>query len=136
MFLDDGFSLSVDFDNALLNSHQVKHDLILAGWVPNSEKSQWFPVQRIGWIGCVFDLVYGMIMVSDDKADRVIEKAEIICINLVINASFAGLVTSMYQAFGDIVYLMTRVCQVALAGATQEFMGCGCYYFTRNYYRD
>ena len=122
LFLDDGFSCSSDFDSTLRSSIQIKSDLIDAGWVPHSSKSQWFPVQRIGWIGFIFDFVLGMIFISDEKIVRIISKAEIIKKNNFVNARFlagwVGLVNSIYPAVGDIVYLQTKCTQYYISVAT------------------
>ena len=122
LFLDDGFSLASDFVTTFNNSCKIKSDLISAGWVPNSLKSQWFPLQRIPWIGAIFDFDLGMIFISEKKIVDIITKAEIIIVQPYIAARFlasmVGKVIASVQAVGDVVYLKTRYCQIAIASAT------------------
>ena len=80
MFLDDGFSIGDDFVKTFNNSCMIKSNLIDAGWVPNSKKSQWFPLQRIPWIGAIFDFILGMIFISEEKIVKIIDKASVIIV--------------------------------------------------------
>ena len=90
--------------------------------MPNSLKSQWFHLQRIPWIGAIFDFKLGMIFVSEKKIVDIITKAEIIIVQSSIAARFlASMVVKVIasvQAVGDIVYLKTHYCQIAIASAT------------------
>ena len=122
LFLDDGFSIGENFDVTFKNSQTIKNDLVLAGWVPNSQKSQWYPLRRIAWIGSIFDFGLGMIFISDEKIQAIVDKADIIVncskVSVKFLASMIGKITSTFQAIGDIVYLKTRFCQIAVAQAT------------------
>ena len=122
LFLDDGFSIGSDFVTTFNNSCIIKSDLISAGWVPNSIKSSWFPLQRIPWIGAIFDFKLGMIFVSDKKLDQIIDKAKMVLSLTFVAARFlaslVGKIIATMHAIGDIVYIHTRYCQMALAIAT------------------
>ena len=122
LFLDDGFSMAADFDSAYRNSVCIKSDLVKAGWVPHSSKRQWFPLQIIPWIGCIFDFIRGTVLISEEKVKKIIDWAIIILKNVYVAARYLagliGLINSTYHAMGDIVYLMTRHSQSVIACAT------------------
>ena len=95
-----GFSLADCFDLALCNSCQVKADLISAGWVPNFEKSEWYPVQILVWIGCVFNLIDGVISISDRKIRRALSKVDMVSTNFNIRARFLAGVVGLAKFYG------------------------------------
>ena len=124
LFLDDGFSIGNNFDVTFRNIVCIKKDLISAGWVPDSQKSRWYPLSRIAWIGYILVFKLGMIFLSDEQVDAIIEKGIIItgpsCVTAKFLASMIGKITSTFQAVGDIVNLKTRFCQMAVAQNTQS----------------
>ena len=50
-----------DFTMVLAHSMVVKGDLLRAGWIINTEISQWYPTLTITWIGYMFDLTNGIL---------------------------------------------------------------------------
>ena len=123
-FFDDGLSAAIDFPSALANSHTVLETLLRAGFIPNVDKSQWYPAQVIMWLGFWYDLVMGVIRASDEK----IEKCQMLRTNVHVNgkihvkaiAAFLGMLTSLHPAFGDIVYLKAKHLQILLASQKLE----------------
>jgi hypothetical protein len=51
MFLDDGWGSNKTFEQTKADSYFVKNSLEMAGFLINQEKSIWFPVQELEWIG-------------------------------------------------------------------------------------
>jgi len=67
MFLDDGWGTNKTFENATSDSPFVHDSLLKAGFVINQEKSQWLPVQRIEWIGILWDSIDFCIRIKANK---------------------------------------------------------------------
>ena len=52
---------------------QVKANLLLAGLVPNKEKSQWCPTQNLDWLGLSWDSGEGSIKVTQRRIQSILE---------------------------------------------------------------
>ena len=87
----------------------VKTTLILAGWITNLKKSIWTPAQILLWLGFIYDLIRGIITVTTEKLDRLINAIECMIHRrrapVRALASISGSITSMPHAYGDIIYL-------------------------------
>ncbi|XP_063420142.1 uncharacterized protein LOC134705325 [Mytilus trossulus] len=55
VYLDDGMGTAENFDTCFELSKTVKNDLLLSGFIANTEKSVWEPVQNIDWLGFVWN---------------------------------------------------------------------------------
>lgn len=60
VYLDDGCGTAKDRSIALTHSEFVRDTLRSAGLIVNSTKSNWEPVQRLVWLGIVWDLASGV----------------------------------------------------------------------------
>ena len=56
LYLDDRIVAVSSKEDAVKASYQVRQDLIDAGLVKHTEKCNWFPSQKITWLGFHLDL--------------------------------------------------------------------------------
>ena len=70
LFYDDGIIAAESKKKAEMCAMRVKADLLNAHILPSVEKSEWEPVQKIQYLGHVFDLGEGMVSVSKDRIER------------------------------------------------------------------
>ena len=68
-FFDDGIGTGGSWNEACRNSDAVRTTLILAGWIPNVSKSVWTPTPILAWLGFLYDLIRGIITVTEDKLE-------------------------------------------------------------------
>ena len=113
VFLDDGWSRSDSFDTCKAIAAEVKKDLLDAGWVPNVEKSQWFPVQSLDWLGMTWNGREGFIKISQRRIDDLTSciksfQAGLPIVSARKIASLAGKVNSLSPVMGAITQLMTK----------------------------
>ena len=120
LFLDDGIIISDTFQQAERDAARVKADLEAAGFIINPDKSRWVPVQQLQWLGFKLDSAQNIFEIPSDKLFRLktaIFRAMISRNNCSARglSKVVGKLTSMYHAFGSIVYIMTKACQSWIA---------------------
>jgi hypothetical protein len=116
LYLDDGIIIADSPQQAKLFAARIKSDLESAGFIINPEKSRWVPTQQLQWLGFKLDSANNKFEIPADKLFRL--KTSIFktllgrkncsarCLSKVV-----GKITSMFHAFGSIVYIMTKSCQ-------------------------
>ena len=60
----------------------VKSDLSQAGFVTNSVKSTWVPVQSLRWLGYQWDLKHNFLSISVEKIDRLLASTDIVLLQV------------------------------------------------------
>jgi hypothetical protein len=120
IYLDDGIIIADSFQQAQKDAARIKSDLEAAGFIINAEKSQWIPVQQLQWLGFKLDSAQNIFEIPADKLFRLktaIFKTMIARNNMSARglSKVVGKLTSMYHAFGSIVYIMTKACQCWIA---------------------
>ena len=109
IFFYDGLGTGSSWLEACHNSKVVKTTLILAGWIPNRDKCVWTPSQILPWLGFIYDLIRGIVTVTEDKLERLLTAIQCMIHRrrapVKALASISGSLTSMHHAYGDIVYL-------------------------------
>jgi hypothetical protein len=113
MYLDDGILVGRSIQETQYYAYFVRRDLEDAGFIINDEKSEWIPKQRVKWLGFVLDSALNIFEIPEDKLQRL--RKGIYKNLLYQNACSAreisktiGKVISMYHAFGNLVYLMSK----------------------------
>ena len=120
-FLDDGLQTNTTYKTTAQHALIIKGSLIAAGWVPHREKSIWEPVQVLTWLGFSIDLIKGIITTSE----RRILNAEMLTLHILAKtkvpvrliAKLRGMLASMERSHGDIVHMMCRFMNLAIAEA-------------------
>lgn len=116
LYLDDGLLVCDSQKDALSITRIIRQDLHDAGVVVNEEKSNWSPVQSLTWLGFVLDSHKNEFRVPEDKRDRIIHAIKFALNSKRFSArqlsSLTGKITSLYPALGNIVYLLTKDCQL------------------------
>jgi hypothetical protein len=115
MYLDDGIVVGKCLQETKYYVFHIRRDLEYAGFVVNNEKSIWEPKQRIKWLGFILDSDQNIFEVPPDKLSR-LKKG--IYRNLLYQNSCSareisktvGKIISLFIAFGNLVYLMTKDC--------------------------
>lgn len=112
VYLDDGFGVCPCFLSCMNQAVSVKSDLIDSGFVPNHEKSIWYPTQRTKWLGFDWDLKGKTLSVPQDKVARLLARInEALAITELTArqlASVTGLIISNMLVFGSVCKLMTK----------------------------
>ena len=121
LFLDDGATTASNENLALSHSYQIKNGLLSAGWIPNTKKSHWAPVQILAWLGFWYNLIKGIIYASTDKLQSTLDVLQLILDIAVLPvrllARGVGKLTSLQLSHSDVVYLHTRHMQRLIASA-------------------
>ena len=60
----------------------VKSDLSQAGFVTNSVKSTWVPVQSLRWLGYQWDLKHNLLSICVEKIDRLLASTDIVLLQV------------------------------------------------------
>ena len=118
-FFDDGLGTAGSYQEGVEHSGRVKKDLLLAGYVPNKIKSVWVPQCILVWLRFIYDLIAGVVMATMDKMERtgaaIREVLPAPFVPVVQLASVTGLITSLYPAYGDVVFLKSKSTQMIVA---------------------
>ena len=72
VYLDDGLTVCATFVDCCSQSMAVKSDLFHFGFVANTPKSIWAPVQSLRWLGYRLDLKDNLLIVPEDKIDKLL----------------------------------------------------------------
>ena len=122
IYLDDGFIVEGGYPESKDLAMQLRHDLDLAGFVTNEEKSVWEPQQIITWLGLCWNAIEGLISVTQNRVEKILRHIESIeSSNYVISArqlaSFTGKIISTGAVVGNISRIMTRHCAMSIAAS-------------------
>ena len=69
-FVDDFFGGSHNFHSTKLVAHIVKTNLFKSGFVVNSKKSRWVPIQKDSHLGFIVDLKEGILSVTPARIQK------------------------------------------------------------------
>ena len=122
VFLDDGIGFASSYIEAHRISSEIKEDIIASGFVPNIQKSIWFPVPKIEWLGYIIDLVEGFIAIPERRIfsikHTIANVLSIKSVPKVINAralaSIVGKIMSTNLVLGNIARVMTKAMHVCI----------------------
>ena len=113
MYLDDGWGIHEEFDSCKSLASQIRQDLLSAGFFVNEEKSVWEPTQKLVWLGFLWDLESGSLIIPKDKIDRfktdllyTIENIDKLTARRL--AKITGKIISFTPSFGNICRIMSR----------------------------
>ncbi|VDH92658.1 Hypothetical predicted protein [Mytilus galloprovincialis] len=113
VYLDDGMGIAENFETCSKISKIVEKDLLLSGFIANTEKSVWEPVQVIEWLGFVWNFKDCTLEISTKKL-RTLKEAisnlvegntHFTCRNI---AKICGKIISMIPALGNVCQIMTK----------------------------
>ena len=116
LYLDDGWGCAPSYSDCTHVSNLVRHDLIHAGFIPNSEKSIWTPVQSLNWLGISWDSEIGCISITDRRIIDILSTIDSILsflprISARKLASFVGRVISLAPVLGSRCTIKIQVLQ-------------------------
>ena len=118
VYLDDGLGVCPTFSDCYSQSMAVKSDLSRAGFVANSVKSIWVPVQSLTWLGYQWDLEHNLLSIPAGKIDRLPASIDIVLLQSRLPArqlaSVIGSIISNMLVFGNVCKLMTKSLHRAL----------------------
>ena len=84
----------------------VKSDLSQGGFVANSVKSIWVPVQSVRWLGYQWDLKHNLLSIPVEKIDRLLASIDIVLLQSRLPArqlaSVTGSIISNMLVFGNV----------------------------------
>ncbi|VDI69108.1 Hypothetical predicted protein [Mytilus galloprovincialis] len=113
LYLDDGLGMSEGYSECQNISEFIKSSLELAEFLINEQKSIFDPVQRLEWLGLIWDSVNFSLAVSErrlndakESLDNILKKFPIISARQL--AQFTGRIISMSPVMGNVTSLMTR----------------------------
>ena len=118
IYIDDGIVAVKGKDNAMRESQMVRRYLESAGFVVNTEKSQWEPCESLEWLGFKIDLALGEFLVPSRKVEELqallksMPDCEVVPARWL--ASVIGKIKSMSLALGTVTRMMTRNLYVVL----------------------
>ena len=96
----------------------VKSDLSQAGFVANSVKSLWVPVQSLRWLGYQWDLRHNLLSIPVEKIDGLLASIDIVLLQSRLPArqlaSVTGSTISNMLVFGNVCKLYTKSLHRAL----------------------
>ncbi|XP_068203816.1 uncharacterized protein [Palaemon carinicauda] len=104
-------------------ANSIKNDLIASGFVPNVEKSQWEPVQKIEFLGACLDSKDFTISIPKKRIDKAVNTMLEIensirqhrRVHVKKVASFVGQVISMSIVVGNLCQFMTRYLSIDIS---------------------
>ena len=118
VYLDDGLGVCPTFPDCYSQSMAVKSDLSQAGFVANSVKSIWVPVQSLRWLGYQWDLKLNLLSIPVEKIYRLLASIDIVLLQSRLPArqlaSVTGSIISNMLVFGNVCKLMTKSLHRAL----------------------
>ena len=111
-FIDDILGGGRSFNDAVAISNFVKNQLEESGFVINTEKSHWVPMQQGEHLGYLVDLKRGLFEVPQRRRDtlfnKLLEVEKIVLPTARVLASLVGVIISMYLGLGPVVRMRTR----------------------------
>lgn len=113
VYLDDGWGCSSNLDLCRENACFIKSSIEKSGFMLNNDKSIWEPVQKLEWLGLVWNANDYCLNIPDRRIDSVLNT-----LHVVINkfpfvvareiAKVTGKVISLSPVVGNVCRLMTR----------------------------
>ena len=120
IFIDDGINTNFRESVCLEQGKRIKHDLIMAGWVPHREKSMWTPTHVIEFLGFLINLNLGLIITPEHKIS-VIRDLIKSCLDTQgrlpakFIAKVTGKIISLEHSHGELVFMRTKFLHMQLA---------------------
>lgn len=129
MYLDDGFGCDTTLESTYLMSAEIKHDLILSGFVPKAEKCFWEPTQCLKFLGSNINSSEGFLEIPVDRVDKALHTLYEIehCFRVKARvqvkkiASFVGQIISMAIVIGNVSQIMTKCLSMDICNAKHWF---------------
>ena len=78
VYFNDGLGVCPTFLDCYSQSMAVKSDLSQAGFIANSVKSIWVPVQSLRWLGYQWNLKHNLLFMPVEKIDRLLASVDIV----------------------------------------------------------
>ena len=112
IYIDDGIAASRSFELAKTAGELIKNDLVSAGFVINSEKSDFNPKTKGKWLGTIINTIEMTFTVPSEKINKLLADIKNILMQNVLTpkqlAKITGQLSSMHLAIGPLVRLFTR----------------------------
>jgi hypothetical protein len=113
LFLDDGWGINKSFEHALCDANFVSSTLLKAGFLINKEKSVFVPVQRLEWLGFIWDLQHGTLKIPDRRIENTLScirtmKSSFPRVTARKLAQLSGKIVSMMPVLGNVALLQTK----------------------------
>ena len=111
-YLDDGWVFHKSREKCSFFSEKVRSDLIQAGFVINKSKSRWVPKPMVEWLGLIWDMSIGALIVPERRVysilsdiSHALKREKLTAIFL---ARITGKIISMSPVLGNLTRIMTR----------------------------
>ena len=113
VYIDDGCGAAHPLEVATAQSQTVRYSLRDAGFVVNSTKSIWAPVQSLIWLGLEWDLALGQFRIALKRINRFLAVVDhFLCSAPYVTAReravITGHISSMSPVVGNLARLKTR----------------------------
>ncbi len=144
LYIDDGLGAAESLKACAKASSFVRLSLLKAGFVANSEKSQWDPVQLMVWLGWEINTREFVIRVKEKRIEKLISGIERIKSAGEASArqvsSVAGQIVSTDLVLGPVTGMFTREMYVFIEGRSTwdgkaqipEMVACECKFWLDN----
>ncbi|VDI17418.1 Hypothetical predicted protein [Mytilus galloprovincialis] len=119
LYLDDGFGMNNENNECIKDAEFVKQSLLSAGFLLNEEKSVFTPVQKLEWLGIIWDSCNFTLCIPQRRIDELLQSIhnvfrEIPYISARNLAQVTGRIISMSPVIGNITRIMTRYCYMSI----------------------
>ena len=122
VYLDDGADMEDQREKAVAHAKIVQNTLTDAGFVVNTEKTNWAPSQTLTWLGFTVDTQLQRCYVTPKRINRIQHTISHLITNTITTArklaAFTGSLVSTKFVLGDIVSLKTRGLYQAISQQT------------------
>ena len=122
VYLDDGFDIERSLDTSMTNSRIIRSDLRKAGFITSEDKCMWHPTQLLTWLGLDWNGLSGTISITPHRIDKVLNVLQKLITHPRTSArklaSAVGMIISMGPVMGNLTRIMTRHCQMSIAGSS------------------
>ena len=112
IYIDESIAPSPSFELTKRASELVKDDLVSAGFVVNTEESDFNSKTKRNWLGTIIDNIEMTFTVPSEKINKLLADIKnILMQNVLIPkqlAKITGQLSSMHLAIGSLVHLFTR----------------------------
>ena len=112
VYLDDGAGIENDLHKAKNHSEFVKKSLSSAGFIINTEKSVWEPLEKITWLGLTLDCKNNFVFVTEQRINSITSLLQNFLHKPYTSArklaKLSGKIVSTKFVLGDIITLKTR----------------------------
>ena len=119
LYLDDGFGICASESQCIQDSEFVKNSLVQAGFLINEEKSIFYPVQCLEWLGINWNSKTFSLSIPDRRINDMRLSLNIILqsfpnITARNLAQVVGKIISMTPVVGNVARIMTKFCYMAI----------------------